>query len=471
MIDDLRPYPQYRDSGLPWLGRIPESWRVVRIKAFLRDVDDRTTTGREPLLSLRMRVGLVDHAAAGGKFISPSALIGYKRTTPGQIVMNRMRAASGLFAVTPSLGLVSPDYAVFHASPLVNPHYYVRLFKTPSMGRVFRAESTGLGTGESGFLRLYSDRFGTLPVPMPTEGEQDAIVRFLEYAEDRVRRAIRAKRVMIARLEEQKQFLIHRAITRGLDPSVRLRASGIAWLGDVPAHWTLRKLKHLTRFHNGLPFKPADWKSSGTPIIRIQNLNGSDNFNYTTRTDLPAFLLIQPGDLMFSWSGNRGTSFGPFVWNREFAGYLNQHIFKLAGFALDRSYFAHLLRAVTRHIEEQTHGIIGLVHITKPELGSVVVPVAPVPEQVAIARWIDERLSELNVLVDRARRAIDLLHEFNEQLTAAVVSGALDVRRAAAQLPESTGSTEASEIADRFVGSDGDPEGAESDAVPEGAGA
>lgn len=435
MIDDLRPYPKYKDSGLPWLGRIPDSWRVVRIKSFLREVDDRTTTGRETLLSLRMRVGLVDHAAAGGKVIQPSALIGYKRTTPGHIVMNRMRAASGLFAVTPSLGLVSPDYAVFHVSPLVDPHYYVRLFKTPSMGRIFRAESTGLGTGESGFLRLYSDRFGNLPVPMPTEGEQVAIVRFLAHAEDRVRRAIKAKHVMIARLEEQKQLIIYRAITRGLDSSVHLRASGVSWLGDVPAHWTLRKLKHLTRFHNGLPFKPADWKSSGTPIIRIQNLNGSDGFNYTTRTDLPAFLLIQRGDLLFSWSGNRGTSFGPFVWNRDFAGYLNQHIFKLAGFSLDRSYFAHLLRAVTRHIEEQTHGIIGLVHITKPELGSVVVPVAPEPEQVAIARWIDERLSELDVLVDRARRAIALLHSFNERLTTDVVSGAFDVRAAAKRLP------------------------------------
>lgn len=435
MIDELRPYPKYKDSGLLWLGRIPDSWRIVRIKTFLREVDDRTTTGLEPLLSLRMRAGLVDHAAAGGKLIPPSALIRYKRTTPGQIVMNRMRAASGLFAVTPSLGLVSPDYAVFHIGPQADAHYFVRVFKTPLMGRLFRAESTGLGTGESGFLRLYSDRFGTLPVPLPPQEEQRAIVRFLEEAERRVRRAISAKRALIARLEEEKQFIVHRAITRGLDPDVSLRSSGLAWLGDVPAHWQLKKLKHLTRFHNGLAFKPTDWKASGTPIIRIQNLNGSDDFNYTTRTDLPPFLLIQRGDLLFSWSGNRGTSFGSYVWNREFAGYLNQHIFKLAGFTLDRSYFAHLLRAVTRHIEEQTHGIIGLVHITKPELGSVVVPVAPGPEQVAIARWIDERLSELDVLVDRARRAIALLHAFNERLTADVVSGALDVRAAAKHLP------------------------------------
>ncbi|MBK8118225.1 MAG: hypothetical protein IPK39_02540, partial [Sulfuritalea sp.] len=143
----------------------------------------------------------------------------------------------------------------------------------------------------------------------------------------------------IALLTEQKQAIIHRAVTRGLDPSVSLKPSGIPWLGDIPQHWELRKLKHLTRFVNGLPFKPGDWKAEGIPIIRIQNLNGSDVFNYTNRTDLPDALLIRPGDLMFAWSGNRGTSFGSFEWIREFAGYLNQHIFKLVGYTLPKRYF------------------------------------------------------------------------------------------------------------------------------------
>src|SRR5262249_46494843 len=107
------------------------------------------------------------------------------------------------------------------------------------------------------------------------------------------------------------------------------KESDQGWLGVIPAHWKVRKLKHLTRFVNGLPFKPGDWGSRGVAIIRIQNLNGSNKFNYTSQHKLPDALRIRPGDLLFAWSGNRGTSFGPFIWNRKFDGYLNQHIFKL----------------------------------------------------------------------------------------------------------------------------------------------
>jgi type I restriction enzyme S subunit len=112
------------------------------------------------------------------------------------------------------------------------------------------------------------------------------------------------------------------------------KESGLQWLGMIPCHWNLQKLKHLTRFVNGLPFKPGSWCERGVPIIRIQNLNGSNNFNYTDRRDLPKELLIRPGDLLFSWSGNRGTSFGPTIWDRDFSGYLNQHIFKLDRYSI-----------------------------------------------------------------------------------------------------------------------------------------
>ena len=196
-----------------------------------------------------------------------------------------------------------------------------------------------------------------------------------------------------------------------LKPYSLMKNSGVEWFGEVPEHWEVRKLKHLTRFHNGIAFKPSDWKNSGVPIIRIQNLNGSDHFNYTTRTDLPSFLRIRNGDLLFSWSGNRGTSFGPFIWNRGFEGYLNQHIFKLDGYSLNRSYFAYLLRSVTRHIEEQSHGIIGLVHVTKPELGSVLVPVASPPEQSAIVRFLDHAVRKIGHYIRTKQKLIKLLEE------------------------------------------------------------
>jgi type I restriction enzyme, S subunit len=211
-----------------------------------------------------------------------------------------------------------------------------------------------------------------------------------------------------------------------LKPYPEYKELGIPWLGQVPGHWETRKLKHVTQFVNGLAFKPGDWKAGGIPIIRIQNLNGSADFNYTNRKDLPAEALMQPGDLMFAWSGNRGTSFGPFLWNREFSGYLNQHIFKLVGHTLPNRYLYYVLRAVTRHVEEQAGGIIGLVHITKPELGSVRVSLAPPDEQAAIVRFLDWANGRLERGIRAKRRVIALLNEQKQGVTHRAVTRGLN---------------------------------------------
>lgn len=130
MTAGLKPYPAYRDSGLPWLGEVPSHWTTPRFKTIFREIDRRSGTGEEPLLSLRMERGLVDHHAVGGKPIPLANLLNYKVTRPGEIVMNRMRAAAGLFVATPKLGLVSPDYAVLRPRKGVELGYFVHLFRS-----------------------------------------------------------------------------------------------------------------------------------------------------------------------------------------------------------------------------------------------------------------------------------------------------------------------------------------------------
>src|SRR5258707_7946276 len=133
MIDGLRPYPEMKPTGLPWLDDVPAHWEMRRIKTLLTEVDHRTKSGEERLLSLRMRQGLIDHLEAGGNPIPSEALIGYKLIEPGNVVMNRMRAASGLFGVARSTGLVSPDYAVFIPKPDANTAYLLHMFRLPSL--------------------------------------------------------------------------------------------------------------------------------------------------------------------------------------------------------------------------------------------------------------------------------------------------------------------------------------------------
>ena len=291
-------------------------------------------------------------------------------------------------------------------------------------------------------VHIYSGQLKRLCLALPaTILEQNAIARFLDHATLQIERYIRAKEKLIALLEEQKQVMIHDAVTGRIDvrtgkPYPAYKPSGVEWLGEVPAQWEIKKLKYLTKFINGFAFKPSDWRDRGIPIIRIENLNGSTAFNYTDRTNLPKRLLIRPGDIVFAWSGNRGTSFGSFRWDRAFDGYLNQHIFKLAEYTLHREYFFYLLRAVTKHVEDNAHGIIGLVHITKPALGSIAVALASSNEQARIASWLDEQLARIKGAINQTAREIALLKEYRTRLIADVVTGKLDVREAAANLPE-----------------------------------
>ncbi len=202
--------------------------------------------------------------------------------------------------------------------------------------------------------------------------------------------------------------------------------TGVEWLSNIPAHWGTTPLKYVTQFTNGDSFNSGDWTDEGVPIIRIENLNGSENFNHTKR-DADSRYHVRKGDLLFAWSGNRGTSFGPFHWEREGLHYLNQHIFRLDEFELDRRWFYWLLKGVTAYVEKQAHGIIGLVHITRQELDSIKVPIVPKAEQNAIAAFLDRETARIDTLIGHKERLISLLEEKRQAVISHAVTRGLDV--------------------------------------------
>jgi type I restriction enzyme, S subunit len=454
MTADLQPYPVYKDSGLPWLGRIPAHWGLRRAKYLYREVDERSQTGEEELCSVSHKTGVTPRKENVTMFMAEST-VGYKICRPNDLAINTLWAWMAALGISRQVGVVSPAYGVYRPLPdsELLPDFADRLLRIEEYKAEYIARSTGVNASR---LRLYPDQFLRIPVLLPTQEEQEGIARYLEGMDRSVRRFIRNRRRLIEVLNEQKQAIINRAVTRGLDPNAPLKPSGVEWLGEIPRHWEVRKLKHLTQFLNGLPFKPSDWKPSGVPIIRIQNLNGSKEFNYTDKESLPADLLIRTGDLMFAWSGNRGTSFGSFEWPHSFPGYLNQHIFKLVGFTLPKRYFYYLLRAVTKYVEEQAGGIIGLVHVTKPALGSVRVPVAPEVEAESIARHIDTQTASINAAIDKAQREIELVREYRTRLIADVVTGKVDVRGLAPTEPLSVEAESDVDIEDEAIPEDGE---------------
>lgn len=221
-----------------------------------------------------------------------------------------------------------------------------------------------------------------------------------------------------------------------LPPYPKYKPSGVPWLGVVPEHWEVKPLKHITDFINGAAFKPEEWSQDGTPIIRIENLNGGETFNYFEGTVRERYH-VKVGDLLFGWSGNRGTSFGPFRWNRPGLHFLNQHIFRLAGFSCHESWFYWSLKAVTKTIEDEAHGIIGMVHVTKGKLGAVQIPVIPPAEQRAIAAFLDRETGRVDRLVAKKRELIERLKEKRTALISRTVTRGLPPAAArAAGLPE-----------------------------------
>jgi type I restriction enzyme S subunit len=210
----LDPKAPLKPSGQEWLGEIPAHWGEPRAKGLFREVDMRTETGEETLLSLRMGKGLVPHNKVSEKLLEASDVTGFKKIAAGQMVINRMRAASGLIAVATEPGLVSPDYAVFDVVDQdLSIAYFLELFKTSLLQAVFRSSSKGLGTGEQGFLRLYTDAFLSLHFPYPPVAEQHAIASFIEEQRSEMLQMENLLRRSIDLAKERRAALITAAVT------------------------------------------------------------------------------------------------------------------------------------------------------------------------------------------------------------------------------------------------------------------
>jgi type I restriction enzyme S subunit len=177
-MGELKPYPEYKDSKVSWLGEIPKDWEVTRLKNIFHEVDRRTTSGDEPLLRMSKKRGLIPYSDVSQKPSSAKTLIGYKICEPTEIVMNKMQAWNGVFALPKTRGLVSPEYTLLHPRSSANIRYFIHVLQSPLMVSRFFVESQGVG---SGFLRLYTDRFGAISVIIPSVLEQQKIVQFLEY--------------------------------------------------------------------------------------------------------------------------------------------------------------------------------------------------------------------------------------------------------------------------------------------------
>jgi type I restriction enzyme S subunit len=443
MIDGLKPYPQYERSSLPWLSKIPVHWQVVRNGSLFAQ---RNQTGFVHLpifeVSLKTGVRVRDFENSTRKQVM-SDFGKYKRAAKGDLAYNMMRMWQGAVGVAPVDGLVSPAYVVARPFSEVEARYYSYLFRTDVYMFEVDAYSRGIVKDRN---RLYWDQFKQMVSLAPHPDEQIAIVHFLDHANRRIERYIRAKRKLIALLNEQKQAIIHRAVTRGLDPNVRLKPSGIPWLGDIPEHWEVVRFKTRVGFQEGPGIMAADFRDRGVPLLRISclaaeeaNLDGCDYLDPYKVKEKWSHFAVRAGDYLLSASGSTG------VVRRASDAVLGAisytGIIRLWPRS-DRVKMEHLKlfmssRLFLDQIDMAKSGV-GIEHFGPTHLKRMVICLPPSEEQSAIIDKVRSETKHFNQAITRAEREIALMREYRTRLVADVVTGQLDVREAAAKLPEET---------------------------------
>jgi type I restriction enzyme S subunit len=242
MNEELRPYPDYKDSDLLWLGAVPAHWDVRRNGRLFAQRNE-TGFGSLPILEVSLKTGVRvrDMENMKRKQVMNDREK-YKRAAKGDIAYNMMRMWQGALGAVPVDGLVSPAYVVARPYPGTETRYFSYLFRTAA----YMAEVDGYSRGiVKDRNRLYWQDFKKMPSCYPPPDEQNAIADYLDANAVLVRKFIRNRRRLIDVLNEQKQAIINQAVTRGLDLDVPVKHSGIDWLGDVPAHWERRRLKFL----------------------------------------------------------------------------------------------------------------------------------------------------------------------------------------------------------------------------------
>jgi type I restriction enzyme, S subunit len=238
----VKTYPKYKDSGAPWIGKVPEYWNVLPTRTLFFEVKERGHID-EQMLSVTISKGVIRQAdlisSTSKKDSSNEDKSKYKLVEPGDITYNKMRAWQGAVGVSQYRGIVSPAYIVVRPRRKRNANYFHYLLRTPAFAKEAERWSYGI-TSDQWSLR--AEHFKMIYCPVPSTEEAEAIVKYLAAVNKIIRRYIREKQKVIKLLNEQKQAVINHAITKGVNHNVRLKPSGIDWLGDIPEHWETRRI-------------------------------------------------------------------------------------------------------------------------------------------------------------------------------------------------------------------------------------
>ena len=428
IIAAVKSYPTTRDSGSFAFGRVPAHWEIKRLKTLCTMQSGEGITGTS-----------IDPAGAYPVY-GGNGVRGYTSTYTHDghhVLIGRQGALCGNVHIARGRFWASEHAVVV---TLHSGH------STKWLGAILDVMDLNQYSIAAAQPGLSVERVLNLPIPLPSVREQTGIVRFLDHADRRIRCYIRAKEKLIALLEEQKQAIIHQAVTGQIDvrtgqPYACYKPSSLKWLGDIPRHWEVRRLKTVCRIRYGLGQPPPE-TPNGLPLIRATNVDKGRiidrNLLYVDPSTVPIGrgAILQEREIIVVRSGayTADSAIVPMAYRGAVTGY--DMVATVIGaqpefvaMALLCTYLRNdqLVVASTRSAQP---------HLNAEELGSSVLLLPPRAEQTAIVDHLDKAAGTIEAEIGRVNRRIELVHEYRTRLIADVVTGKLDVREAAAALPD-----------------------------------
>ena len=435
-------YRAYKPSGVPWLGDVPEHWDLRRggwlfhkMDRPVRNADEVITCFRDGTVTLRKNRRMEG-------FTESLKEIGYQGVRMGDLVIHQMDAFAGAVGVSDSDGKGTPVYSVCHPTQNADPFYYAHIVREMARNQWILALAKGIRERSTDFR--YSE-FAKQALPLPPLPEQAAIARYLDHVDRRIRRYVTAKRKLIALLEEEKQAIVNQAVTQGLDPNVRLKPSGVEWLGEVPEHWEVVQLGRIGKFSKGGGGTKEDEVDVGLPCIRYGDIYMHHKYHiersrsYISLERSSNYTPMQYGDILFAGSGETIDEIGKSAVNlldaKAYCG--GDVILFRPGIEVNSRFTGYATDCVQSAYQKSCMGRgITIMHIYSSQLKYMRLALPPVAEQSAIAEYLDKATTDVEAATARARRQIELVQEYRTRLIADVVTGKLDVSEAAALLPD-----------------------------------
>lgn len=423
-----KPYPEYSDFGQEWLGELPAHWKLIRTKILFDLVSDPAPVGNsEELLSVYTALGVKPRKDLEARGNKASSTDNYWRVEKGDIIVNKLLAWMGAIGISEYKGVTSPAYDILRPKENVNPYFYNYLFRNPIASNEFKRHSRGIMDMR---LRLYFTRFGDIKLPYPPIHEQNKIVEFLQFKLNKIDRFIRKKKQLIKLLNEQKAAIINQAVTKGLDPNVKMKPSGIEWLGDIPEHWAIEKgfslfdlkndilavdeIKKLKVVHYSIP----NIQEFGTGILEDGNSIDSNKFKINGGELLYSKLNPRKGTVVITKT-HKETA----IASSEFVVLVpkNDNIlfyyYFLKSFTFKQA-ISSQVRSATKSHERVKPAVIFRSHFPKPTRN----------EQENIATFLNTELEAADSVIKTIEKEISFCYEYKTALIAEAVTGKIDVR-------------------------------------------